>query len=285
MAIILDGKTLAVQIREQVRVRVASLQNKPGLAVILVGSDPASHTYVALKEKACEEADIKFEKYLYFATEPEETIIQKIKELNSRADIDGILVQLPLPTQDADKIIAAIDPKKDVDGFHPINVEKMRKGEPALISAVALGVMRIIESAIASCPDIRERRTLNAVIIASQLFAEPIEFLLSAQKINVVVADDTDASIVEKTQAADILIVAKGIPGLINGSMVKHGAIVIDVGTTRTTDGFKGDVDFESVEPIACALTPVPGGVGPMTVAMLLENILKTHDLNDVKKI
>lgn len=270
MAIILNGRELANRIREKIKTRVAALPTAPGLAVLLVGDDPASHTYVGLKRAACEEAGIRFEQYLYFATEPEQTLIDKIHELNARDDIHGILVQLPLPTQDANRVIAAIDPLKDVDGFHPENLEKLRRGEPCIASAVALGIMKLIDQAKASG---------WACIVSSPLFAEPLQLLLKERGIDSTIVQAEDEHLADHTRQADILIVAEGIPGLIRGDMVKPGATIIDVGTTRTDGGLKGDVDFDSVAPIAGAITPVPGGVGPMTVAMLLVNILKAYDL------
>lgn len=272
MAMILDGRTLAQNIREKVKTRVQALGTQPGLAVILVGSDPASHTYVALKKKACEEAGIRFEQHLYFATESEDTLIKKIHQLNSRADVTGILVQLPLPTQDANRIIAEIDPLKDVDGFHPVNLQNLEAGKPAIASAVALGILKLIGEATRETPS-------QAVIVSSSLFAKPLQILLREQHILSTVVQSDDHHLAETTQTADILIVAVGQPGLITSNMVKPGAIVIDVGTTRTDAGLKGDVDFDSVAPIAGAITPVPGGVGPMTVAMLLVNILKAYNL------
>lgn len=276
MAMILDGKTLASHVRENVKSRVSELKTKPGLAVILVGADPASHTYVALKKKACEEVGIEFEQHLYFATEKEETILEKIFELNKRSEINGILVQLPLPTQDADRVIMAIDPKKDVDGFHPVNIEKLRRGDPSLTSAVALGVIKLIEEAGA--------RPHKAAIVSSPLFAEPLQILLLARDIESFCISPDARNLKQKTSEADVLIVAVGSPGLITKDFVKPGAIVIDVGTTRAQDGLRGDVDFDSVEPVASAITPVPGGVGPMTVAMLLVNILKAYDLQSVDR-
>ncbi len=279
MAVIIDGKTLAQRIREKVKIRIAALATPPGLAVLLVGDDPASHTYVGLKRKACEEVDIHFEQHLYGEQTTEETLIQKISELNVRTDIHGILVQLPLPAHNADRIIAAIDPRKDVDGFHPVNMEKLRRGEPAIAPAVALGILKLIAEVRGLLPN-----PASAAIISSPLFAEPLIILLKEQHIDSTVVELTDPSLKQKTRQADLLIVAIGSPGLITGEFVKPGAVVIDVGTTRTQDGLKGDVDFDSVSPVAGALTPVPGGVGPMTVAMLLLNTLKAYDLNRLSK-
>lgn len=270
MAPILDGRALAARIREKIKTRVAVLPSKPGLAVILVGNDPASHLYVSLKQQACEEAGISFELNLYPSDTSQKDLIAKIEELNRRDDINGILVQLPLPSQNADQIIASIDPLKDVDGFHPENLKRLREGKPAIASAVALGVMKLIDEANA-------RGT--ACIVSSPLFAAPLQILLQERGVDSTVVQAENPELVHHVREADILIVAEGIPGLITGTMVKPGATVIDVGTTRTDEGLKGDIDFESVEKIAGAITPVPGGVGPMTVAMLLVNILKAYDL------
>lgn len=274
MAEMIDGRAMAQRIRAKVKQRVLKLPTRPGLAVILVGTDPASHTYVNIKQKACEEVGIQFEKWFYSATEPEQTLIDKIDELNVREDIHGILVQLPLPSQDASRVIAEIDPNKDVDGFHPENLRRLKAGEPAIASAVALGIMKLIggggQMAVGS---------KRAVIISSPLFAEPLIILLKEQSIDATVVDEKDTELAEKTKKADILVLAIGRPGFITGDMVKSGATVIDVGTTKVDGVLQGDVDRLSVEPVAGALTPVPGGVGPMTVAMLLVNVLKAYDL------
>ncbi|MBI4592463.1 bifunctional 5,10-methylenetetrahydrofolate dehydrogenase/5,10-methenyltetrahydrofolate cyclohydrolase [Candidatus Uhrbacteria bacterium] len=270
MATILDGRALAARIREKIKTRVAALPSKPGLAVILVGNDPASHLYVSLKQQACEEAGILFELNLYPSNTSQEDLIAKIEELDQREDIHGILVQLPLPSQNADQVIASINPLKDVDGFHPENLKRLREGKPAIASAVALGVMKLIDEAKAHG---------TACTVSSPLFAAPLQILLKERGIISTVTQAENQDLAQRVQEADILIVAEGIPGLITGTMVKPGATVIDVGTTRTDEGLKGDVDFESVEKVAGAITPVPGGVGPMTVAMLLVNILKAYDL------
>jgi methylenetetrahydrofolate dehydrogenase (NADP+)/methenyltetrahydrofolate cyclohydrolase len=270
MSTILNGRQLAARIREKIKTRVAALPSQPGLAVLLVGDDAASHLYVSLKRQACEDAGILFELNHYPADTSEENLISEIEKLNAREEINGILVQLPLPSQNADRVIAAIDPKKDVDGFHPENLERLRRGKPCIASAVALGVMKLIDEAGA-----RGR----AVIVSSTLFAAPLQALLKERGVDSTIVQVEDTDLADQTREADILIVAKGIPGMIDGNMVKPGATVIDVGTTRTDEGLKGDVDFDSVEPVAGAISPVPGGVGPMTVAMLLVNILKAYDL------
>ena len=270
MVKILDGRALASAIHDKIKTRVAVLPSQPGLTVLLVGDDPASHLYVSLKRQACEQAGIAFELLLYPANAPEEKLIEKITGLNTRDDIHGILVQLPLPSQNADRVIAAIDPLKDVDGFHPKNLEKLKLGKPCIASAVALGVMKLIDEAGARG---------HAVIVSSPLFAAPLQVLLKERGVDSTVVQAEDPKLTVHTRKADILIVAEGIPELITADMVKPGSTVIDVGTTRTDEGLKGDVDFESVKKVAEAITPVPGGVGPMTVAMLLVNILKAYDL------
>ncbi len=277
MAILLDGRAIGARIREKVKARVAQMTAKPGLAVLLVGDDPASHLYVSLKRKACEEAGIRFGLFLYPADEPEAVILAKIEELNGRDDVTGILVQLPLPSQDADRVIAHIHPNKDVDGFHRDNIRALAEGRPGIVSALALGIMKLIDEGREALGREAERRT--AAIVGSALFAEPLRYLLAEQKSFGERVDPDDAELAAKTKAADILIVGVGRPGLITGDMVKPGAIVIDVGTTKVGTRVVGDVDAASVEPVAGALTPVPGGVGPMTVAMLLLNILKAAEL------
>ncbi len=270
---LIDGNALAQTIREKIKQRVATLLSQPGLAVILVGDDPASHTYVAIKQIACEEAGILFEKYVYSAEETEQTLIKKIHDLNHRSDIHGILVQLPLPTQNADNIIPEIDPNKDVDGFHPGNIEKLKRGQPCIASAVALGILKLIDAVTKNVSN------MHATIVSGQRFAEPIVALLHERGITTDVCPEEQPDLKTKTSASDILIVAEGHAGFIKGDMVKPGAIVIDVGTTRINGKLYGDVDEESVKSIAGFLTPVPGGVGPMTVAMLLVNVLKAYSL------
>lgn len=273
MATILDGKTFAATIRQKIKDRISALASKPGLAIFLVGDDPASHIYVNLKQKACEEVGIHFEKFLYSNDVSETELIEKIHELNHREDIHGILVQLPLPTQNADRVIAAMDPVKDVDGFHPKNLDALRNGKPTIAPAVALGILKLIDKALED----HDRNGLQAAIISSDFFGEPLQILLKEQRIASVTVRPEDSQFKEKTSMADILIVALGRPNIINGSMIKPGAILIDVGTTKVNGKLVGDIDRASVEDIAGAISPVPGGVGPMTVAMLLLNVLNAY--------
>ncbi|MEK7105515.1 MAG: bifunctional 5,10-methylenetetrahydrofolate dehydrogenase/5,10-methenyltetrahydrofolate cyclohydrolase [Patescibacteria group bacterium] len=261
MVQILDGKAIAERIREKVKAMVASLSSQPGMAAILVGDDPASHLYVSLKERACAEVGIRFHKFLFAAGVSQAVLINKVQELNDNPEINGILVQLPLPTQDPDAVIAAINPNKDIDGFHQESLRRLEAGQPGLVSPVALGIMKLIDMVQG------EKRT--AVLVCSELFGRPIRRLLNEQHIDVI----------ENTKDADIVIVALGKPRSFMGDQLKPGAIVIDVGTTKTPEGLMGDVDFASAEQVVSAITPVPGGVGPTTVAMLTLNVVKAYHL------
>lgn len=269
---IIDGRSLALTIRNKIKKLVSELNSQPGLAVILVGDDPASHTYVTLKEKACLEAGIHFEKFVYDENETEDALIKKVHELNERNDINGILVQLPLPGHDEDKVIAAINPKKDVDGFHAKSIQALDEDKPGLVSPVALGVLKLID---ATEQDITNKK---AVIIASVFFAHPIQVLLERRNVFVEVVARSDAELNKKTSDADILIVAVGQPGLITSSMIKKDAIIIDIGITKLDGKILGDVNADS-DTNTRWMTPVPGGVGPMTVAMLLINVAKAYQL------
>jgi len=266
----LDGKKLADAVRAEIRTEIQKSGITPGLAVLLVGNDPASHLYVGLKEKAAQEVGIYFEKYLYFATTPEAQIIKKITDLNAREDVHGIIVQLPLPPPlSEDHIVAAIDPTKDVDGFHPKNIESLLEGRPIIIPSVARAILALIEAAGASL-----HGTQTTILANSEIFARPLKKLLMdrGSTTSVTTADAADA--LEKILHADILITAIGRPHAITAQMIKKDAIVIDVGTTRVDDKTLGDV-HPNVAEKAAWLTPVPGGVGPMTVAYLLKNVVE----------
>jgi methylenetetrahydrofolate dehydrogenase (NADP+)/methenyltetrahydrofolate cyclohydrolase len=276
MSYTLDGRAIGARIREKVKVRVNAMPVKPGLAVILVGDDPASHLYVSLKRRACEEAGIRFELHAYPANEPEATLLASIDELNQRHDVTGILVQLPLPSQDPDRVIDRIRPNKDVDGFHRENVRALAEGRPVIVSALALGIIKLIDKGREA---LGREAVRTAAIIGSALFAEPLRYLFAEQDIFAERVDPDDAELERKTRTADILIVCVGRPGYVVGDMVKPGAIVIDVGTTKVDGRVVGDVDAASVTPVAGALSPVPGGVGPMTVAMLLLNVVKAREI------
>jgi len=265
---LLNGKVISEQIISVIKQNVSHSAQVPGLGVILVGNDPASHLYVSLKEKACLKAGINFEKFVFPAAVSETELLKKIDELNNRKDIHGILVQLPLPQQNPDQIISAIDPSKDVDGFHSENLCSLESGKKCLISPVVLGVVRLIN-------ETREPLAQkNVVLVMSKIFARPFYTVLSGSGAQVEVVSPDSKNLEEKTKTADFLITAVGQPNLITGKMVKEGAIVIDIGTSRVGKKVVGDVEYTSVEKKASWLTPVPGGVGPMTVAMLLQNVL-----------
>lgn len=268
-AVLLDGRAVSTRLLEKLKTRVASLKEQPRLAVMLVGDDAASHLYVDLKEKAAHEVGIAFERCTYPAQTSTETLVEKIQELNRRKDVTGILVQVPLPAGiDTHRVTSTIAQEKDVDGFHPQNLAKLAKGEPSLVSPVALGIVKLIDEAHTPL------RGRWAAIVSSPLFAKPVEALLKELEIKTYVVDPNEKDIADKTKTADILISAVGTPGLITADAVKPGAVVIDVGTTRIANKTVGDVD-PSAREVAGFLTPVPGGVGPMTVAMLLNNVIK----------
>ena len=202
--------------------------------------------------------------------------MQKVEELNQRTEINGILVQLPLPTQNPDPIIAAIDPNKDIDGFHKTSLERLEAGKPGLVSPVALGVMKLLDSAFGD----QQRHAKRAILVCSEFFARPLIALLREQGIESEIVSPDATDLVTKTKQADVMIVAIGRPKFITGSQLKSGAIIIDVGTTKTLEGLMGDVDFEAASTVASAITPVPGGVGPTTVAMLMMNVVKAYQLS-----
>lgn len=271
MATVLDGKTLATAIRAKVKGRVASLSAKPGLAVLLVGDDPASHLYVNLKEKACAEVGIRFERKEYAADVSEDNLVKDIRALNQRTDIDGILIQLPLPSQNADHVVAAIDPKKDVDGFHPKNLAALAAGLPCLAPPVHLGVMKLIES---TGQNITGK---TAVVVSSVVFGSPLVSLLGERNVSAHIISLNAKNLKEELQTADIVVTAIGRPAFITGDMLKPQAIVIDVGTSKRNDKVVGDVDRSTVDSVAAFVSPVPGGSGPLTVAYLLLNVLKAR--------
>jgi methylenetetrahydrofolate dehydrogenase (NADP+) / methenyltetrahydrofolate cyclohydrolase len=275
MATIIDGAAIAQTIREELKARVAQLADKPGLAIILVGEDAGSHMYVNLKEKAAEEAGIHFEKDYYPATISQDIILNKIAELNERSDIHGILVQFPLPPGfDENKIVAAIDPVKDADGFHPENVRLLSENKPQLIPGLALGIIRLIES---TNTVLSEKKV--TILANSDIFANPLMQLLQQNGATAVFVTPDSADFRQQMQQADIAVVAIGKPRFVTADMIKDEAIIIDVGYNRVNNKAIGDVDFGSVSQKAGWITPVPGGVGPMTVAMLLSNVLCAYEI------
>ena len=265
---IIDGRKIAAEIKDRVRGEVESMETKPGLATVLVGDDPASQLYVKLKGKACEEAGIKSEKHEFPGDAKEGEIIELIRELNSNSSIHGILVQLPLPKHlNPQNIMAEIAPEKDVDGFNPVSMGNLMIGNEGFVPATPRGIIGMLEH---EGVDVEGKDCV--IVNHSPVVGKPLAMLLLNREATVSVCHVKTKDLGKFTREADILIVAAGVPGLIKADMVKEGAVVIDVGINKTEDGIVGDVDFEAVKEKASLITPVPGGVGPMTIAMLLEN-------------
>ena len=275
---IIDGVALAGKIREEVAARTATLVaagTKPGLAVVLVGSDPASQVYVKNKVAACQKAGLHsvLEQYPPSMTQAE--LLERVRALNADPAIHGILVQLPLPAHiDAHLVIETIAPEKDVDGFHVSNAGLLMTGKPLFRPCTPYGVMKMLES-----EGVQLRGAAAVVIGASNIVGKPMTMLLQSAGATVTICNSKTRDLGWHTRHADIVVVATGKPRMIDGSMIKPGAVVIDVGINRGADGkLCGDVDFDSVIEVASAVTPVPGGVGPMTIAMLLVNTLEAAE-------
>lgn len=277
-ATIIDGKALAERIRARIADEVGALREEhgivPGLAAVLVGEDPASQVYVNMKHRACEAAGMLSRQVKLAADTPQDELLAVVEELNGDDAIDGILVQLPLPEPlDPDEVQERVDPAKDVDALHPVTGGRLLRGDPTFLPATPYGVLEILQDAEV------ELRGANVVIVGrSNLVGRPLSVLLSLKGIDatVTVAHSRTADLAAVCRDADVLIAAVGVAGLITAEHVKPGAVVIDVGTNRTDDGkLVGDVAFDEVAEVAGAITPVPGGVGPMTVAMLLQNTLE----------
>jgi len=272
---IIDGKALSDEIKKELQDDVKKLKSKgitPGLAVVLVGDDPASHTYVKMKEKACELTGIYSIVHKMPSDISQEKIIETIKMMNENPNIDGILVQLPLPKHiDTDLILQTIDPKKDVDGFHPFNVGKLSLGLDGFVPCTPLGVMKMLQKY-----EINPKGLDVCVVGASNIVGKPMHNLLLNEFATVDICHIFTKDLASHTKRADMVIVGVGKPNLITEDMVKDGAIVIDIGINRLESGrLVGDVDYENVSKKASFITPVPGGVGPMTIAMLLSNTVK----------
>ena len=272
---IIDGKKIAAELRESLKKKIAELKSQhnsvPGLTVILVGEDPASKIYVKNKEKFAKEVGINSEVIRYSADLTEKELLNKINELNNDNKVSGILVQLPLPKHiDKRKVIETIDHKKDVDGFHPMNVGNLSSGYNSSIPCTPLGCSLLLK---------KVEKNLNgkhAVIIGrSNLNGKPMTQLLLKENCTVTITHSKTKNLKTECLRADIIIAAVGIPKLVRGDWVKNGAIVIDVGINKTDSGIVGDVDFNEVTKVAKAITPVPGGVGPMTIACLLSNTVE----------
>ncbi len=285
MAQIIDGKKVSAEVKARVADEVAALKEKgvtPGLAVIIVGDDSASQVYVRNKEKACAETGMYSEKYALPAETTQEELLNLVKELNGKKEISGILCQLPLPSHlNSDIVINAIDPIKDVDAFHPVNVGKIMIGDYAFLPCTPAGVMELIKSAGV------DPEGKNCVVVGrSNIVGKPMAMLLLHKNATVTICHSKTVNLSEITKQADILVAAVGRAKFITGDMIKPGAVVIDVGMNRDENGkLCGDVDFESAEKTAGAITPVPGGVGPMTIAMLMENTLTAAKIQNADKL
>lgn len=282
---LIDGRLLAQELRAEIAARVAALESErgvtPGLAVVLVGDDPASVSYVTAKERACREAGMLSREVRLPAETTEAELVALVRRLNDDPAVHGVLVQLPLPRHIGEKaVVDAISPEKDVDGFTPVNVGRMMIGEPCFLPCTPHGVIKLIEAA---GMDLAGR---HAVVIGrSNIVGKPLAALLSRKETNatVTLCHTGTRDLAAFTRQADVVVIAAGRPGTLTGDMLKPGAVVVDVGVNRVADatrpkGFRlvGDADFESCAKVAGAITPVPGGVGPMTITMLLWNTLES---------
>ena len=279
MAKLIDGKAVSARLRQEMKAEVEALKEKgitPGLAVVLVGEDPASQVYVRNKIRACEELGIRSENHLLPADTTQEALLGLIEELNRREEVSGILVQLPLPRQIREEaVIAAIAPEKDVDAFHAQNVGRIVQGSYRFLPCTPAGVMELIRST-----GVAVEGKECVVIGRSNIVGKPMAMLMLHQNATVTICHSRTQSLAETARRADILIVAIGKAKLVTADMVKEGAVVIDVGMNRDENGkLCGDVDFASVEPKAGYITPVPGGVGPMTITMLMRNTITAAKL------
>lgn len=275
MAAIIDGKRISQEIKDELKEKVTALKDEGkeiGMAVIQVGNDPASTVYVGNKKKACEYIGIRSESYELPEETTEKELIELIDKLNNDDKIHGILVQLPVPKHiNEDNVIKAISPKKDVDGFHPQSVGALSIGQPGFVSCTPAGIIQLLKRS-----NIEIEGKECVVIGRSNIVGKPMALLLLRENGTVTVTHSRTKNLREVCKRADILVVAIGRPKMIDASYVKEGAVVIDVGIHRNENNkLCGDVDFESVEPVASAITPVPGGVGPMTIAMLMNNCVE----------
>jgi methylenetetrahydrofolate dehydrogenase (NADP+)/methenyltetrahydrofolate cyclohydrolase len=274
---IIDGKALAAGVETETAQRVKKLERKgivPGLATVLVGENPASQMYIRLKHSACTRVGIRSENVVLPQNSSEEDLIEKIMELNGRADISGILLQLPLPDgRSPRKAMMSILPEKDVDGFHPVNMGALLLGAEKLVPCTPRGIIYALEKMG------HKLEGAEAVIVGhSNVVGKPLAAMLLNRNATVQVCHVFTRDLAEHTRDAEILVVAAGVPGLIKKEMVREGAVVFDVGINRVGDKTVGDVDFEAVKEVASAITPVPGGVGPLTVAMLLDQTVSAAE-------
>lgn len=274
---IIDGKEISKKVREEVRQEVKKLSKKPCLLVILVGNDQASQIYVKNKETACKNTGILTKTIILDENAPQKEVINHIKDANLDNNITGILVQMPLPNHMNEKaVVDAIDPKKDVDGLHAVNQGKLMLGEKGIIPATPKGIMRLLSE---YCVDLEGKNAL--VIGRSMLVGKPISLLLQQKNATVTMAHSKTKNLKEICQNMDVIVCAVGKPKTVTEDMVKEGAIVIDVGINRVLGTLVGDVDYLQVAPKTSRITPVPGGVGPMTIACLLENVLECYKLQN----
>ena len=276
MADIIDGKAVAKEVQQQIKQDVDGLERRwgivPGLAVVLVGDDPASHIYIRNKERACKEVGIRSFEHLLPATIPEKELLVLVHQLNKDKNVHGILLQLPLPAHiHAERVLDAIAPQKDVDGFHPVSQGRLVLGADGFKPCTPMGIMRLLASA--GC----DPKGKNAVVVGrSNIVGKPVALLLLEKHATVTICHSRTANLREEVGRADILVVAIGKAGMVRGDWIKRGAVVIDVGVNRLPNGkLAGDVEFDTAKERASAITPVPGGVGPMTICMLLFNTLK----------
>jgi len=272
---IIDGKEIARKIREEIKNEVAALKKKPGLAAIIVGDNPASEVYVGIKRKTCEEVGIYSEEFKLPEETKEEELLELIRRLNNDSNIHAILVQLPIPKHiNVERVFSEISLKKDVDGFSSVNVGILVSGDEAAVPCTPKGIVRLLE-------DIGfEIEGKNAVVVGrSEIVGKPTALMLLNRNATVTICHSKTKNLSEITSKADILVAAVGKPKMITADMVKEGAVVIDVGINKVDGKLIGDVDFENVKEKAGWITPVPGGVGPMTVAMLLENTLQQYKM------
>jgi len=282
-AIILDGKKVAQEIQKELSSKVEELKGKgitPGLAVIRVGEDPSSLIYVRNKKRKAEEVGIHFEEHTLKENTSQDELIELIARLNSDSRIEGIVLQLPLPDHlDEKRILEKISPDKDVDGFHPLNMGRLLKGEPSFIPATPRGIVELLD---------RYKIPLEgkrAVVVGrSDIVGKPLAFLLLARNATVTICHSKTKDLSLITREGDILVAALGKPGFIKEKMVKEGSVIIDVGINRVGNKIVGDVDFEKVKEKASYITPVPGGVGPMTIVMLLKNVLEAAESRELGK-
>lgn len=279
MAAIIDGKAISLQIKDELKQKASDMKEKGTevtLAVIQVGDNPASCVYVRNKKKGCEYIGINSLSYELPENTTQQELLKLIQELNQKKDVNGILVQLPLPSHiDEDTVIKTIDPAKDVDGFHPQSVGALCIGQPGFVSCTPAGIIQLLKR---SGIEIAGKECV--VLGRSNIVGKPMSLLLLRENATVTIAHSRTKNLKEVTRRADILIVAVGKPKLITRDYVKKGAVVIDVGINRDENNkLCGDVDFDDVEPICSAITPVPGGVGPMTIAMLLSNCIESVGL------